>query len=372
MTSIIAWIPAEFLSTAWFTTVWFDLAVVAVKIGVAFGIVMTLTAYLTFAERKISAFIQDRIGPNRVGPFGLLQPMADGIKFMFKEDVIPREVHTPFYIVAPALLLVPALLGYIALPFGDYVELGGRMITLQVADVDLGILYVLAITGLSVYGLFMAGWASNNKYSLLGGLRSSAQMVSYELTLGLSIVGALLVYGTTNLQDIVHQQTGYWSIGSLLIPKWGVFFQPLGFLLFLVSAFAESNRLPFDLPEAENELVGGYHTEYGSMKFAMFFMGEYVGMITMAGLLTTFFFGGWSIPWIEYAGLHHNIEALLGLAAFAAKTGFFLFLFIWVRWTLPRFRYDQLMQLSWKGIFPAAMANIFVTGLWLYAMSRGA
>ncbi|OGH60925.1 MAG: NADH-quinone oxidoreductase subunit H [Candidatus Lindowbacteria bacterium RIFCSPLOWO2_12_FULL_62_27] len=347
-----------------------ELAPVLVKIFGAFFVVLTLTAYLTLAERKFSAFIQDRIGPNRVGPFGLLQPLADGIKFIFKEDIIPTQAHKLYYILAPALLLVPALMGYAVIPFGDYVEVAGRLIPLQIADVDIGILYVLAIAGLSVYGLFMAGWASNNKYSLLGGLRSSAQMVSYELTLGLSIVGALLVYGTTNLRDIVVQQTAYWQVGSILIPKWGVFLQPLGFLLFLVSAFAESNRLPFDLPEAENELVGGYHTEYGSMKFAMFFMGEYTGMITMSALLTTFFFGGWHVPWLEAAGLSRNVAAILGVGAFCAKTGCFLFLYIWVRWTLPRFRYDQLMKLSWKGVFPLALANVFLTGVCLYLYSR--
>ena len=347
-----------------------ELLPVVVKILVVFFVVLTLTAYLTLAERKFSAFMQDRIGPNRTGPFGLLQPLADGIKFIFKEDVIPTEVHKTYYILAPALLLVPALLGYIAIPFGDYVEVAGRMVPLQIADVDIGILYVLAIAGLSVYGLFMAGWASNNKYSLLGGLRSSAQMVSYELTLGLSIVGAILVFGTTNLRDIVHQQTAYWHLGPLLIPKWGVILQPIGFVLFLISAFAESNRLPFDLPEAENELVGGYHTEYGSMKFAMFFMGEYTGMITMSALMVTFFFGGWHVPWLELSNLPHNIAALLGVAAFSLKTGFFLFLFIWARWTLPRFRYDQLMSLSWKGVFPLALANVFTTAVCLYAASR--
>ncbi len=339
---------------------------ILIKMFVGFFVVLTLTAYLTLAERKFSAYMQDRIGPNRVGPFGLLQPLADGIKFIFKEDVIPTDVHKIYYILAPTLLLVPALMGYVVIPFGDYVDVAGRMVTLQIADVDIGILYVLAITGLSVYGLFMAGWASNNKYSLLGGLRASAQMVSYELTLGLSIVGAVLVYGTTNLREIVLHQAAYWHAGSIPIPKWGIFLQPVGFILFLISAFAESNRLPFDLPEAENELVGGYHTEYGSMKFAMFFMGEYMGMITMSALMVTFFFGGWHVPWIEMANLPHNGVALLGVAAFCLKTAFFLFLFIWVRWTLPRFRYDQLMSLSWKGVFPVALANIFFTGICLY------
>lgn len=351
-------------------TLLFELLPVIIKIMVVFFVVLTLTAYLTLAERKFSAYMQDRIGPNRVGPFGLLQPLADGIKFIFKEDVIPTNVHRMFYILAPTLLLVPALMGYVVIPFGDYVDVAGRMVTLQIADIDIGILYVLAITGLSVYGLFMAGWASNNKYSLLGGLRASAQMVSYELTLGLSIVGALLVYGTTNLREIVLLQTEYWQAGPFLVPKWGIVLQPLGFVLFLVSAFAESNRLPFDLPEAENELVGGYHTEYGSMKFAMFFMGEYTGMITMSALMVTFFLGGWHVPWLELAGLPHNAAALLGVAAFSVKTGAFLFLFIWVRWTLPRFRYDQLMSLSWKGVFPAALANVFVTGFCLYAADR--
>ncbi len=348
-----------------------DLLPILVKMLVGFFVVLTTTAYLTLAERKFSAYMQDRIGPNRVGPFGLLQPLADGVKFIFKEDVVPNHVHKVFYIAAPALMLVPALLGYVVIPFGDSIELFGRTITLQIADVDIGILYILAIGGLSVYGLFMAGWASNNKYSLLGGLRASAQMVSYELTLGLSVVGALLVYGTANLRQIVLHQTEYWTLfGSIQVPHWGIFLQPLGFVLFLISAFAESNRLPFDLPEAENELVGGYHTEYGSMKFAMFFMGEYTGMITISALTVTFFFGGWHIPWIEHAGLTHNVVAALGVLAFLAKTACFLFLFIWVRWTLPRFRYDQLMSLSWKGVFPAALLNVFGTALCLYVLRR--
>ncbi len=319
---------------------------------------LTTVAYLSLAERRISGFIQDRLGPNRVGPFGLLQPVADGLKFLFKEDIIPNHVDRVIYVMAPAVVLIPALITFAVIPFGDTLPLLGRDIKLQIADINVGILYILAITSLGVYGIVLGGWASNNKYSLLGGLRASAQMISYELALGLSIVGVLMMTGSLRLNDVVEFQSGYWGF----IPKWNVLTQPLGFVLFMIAAFAETNRLPFDLAEAEQELVAGYHTEYSSMKFTMFYMAEYANMVTSSALMVTLFFGGWNVPWIISPDSTSLLPSILKLLSFVIKTGFFLFLFIWVRWTLPRFRYDQLMNLGWKVFLPLALLNIFVTG----------
>ncbi len=328
------------------------------KIVVVLGAILTTVAYLSLAERRISGFMQDRLGPNRVGPFGLLQPIADGLKFLFKEDIIPNHVDRVIYVMAPAVVLIPALITFAVIPFGDTLPLLGRDIKLQIADINVGILYILAITSLGVYGIVLGGWASNNKYSLLGGLRASAQMISYELALGLSIVGVLMMTGSLRLNDVVEFQSGYWG----LIPKWNVLTQPLGFVLFMIAAFAETNRLPFDLAEAEQELVAGYHTEYSSMKFTMFYMAEYANMVTSSALIVTLFFGGWNVPWIISPDSTSLLPSILKLLSFVIKTGFFLFLFIWVRWTLPRFRYDQLMHLGWKVFLPLALLNIFVTG----------
>ena len=338
---------------------------------VFFGVVNTVPV-LVWAERRGSAFIQHRLGPNRVNIagfslLGLVQPLADVVKFVWKEDYVPAHANRAFYVLAPILLLVPAAMTFAVVPFADDLLVGGRQITMQVADLSIGILYVFALASLSVYGIVLAGWASNNKYSLLGGIRSSAQMISYELALGLSVVGLLMIYGSAGLDEIVRGQ-GEHLFG--IVPKWGVVTQPIAFVLFLAAVFAESNRLPFDLPEAENELVVGYHTEYSAMKFAIFFMAEYMAMVTGAMLIVTLFFGGWQIPWVESAELQAAVgpipAALLQLGSFSAKLLFFLWLFIWVRWTLPRFRYDQLMHLGWKVILPLALANVFVTGLVLY------
>ncbi len=332
-----------------------------IKIGVMVGAVMGGVAYLTLAERKISAFIQDRLGPNRVGPWGLLQPMADGLKFLFKEDVIPGHVSRVIYVAAPAAILVPALMGFAVVPFGDTLTLFGRTVELQIANLDVGVLYILALASLGVYGIVLGGWASNSKYALLGGIRASAQMISYELSLGLALVGVLMVAGSLRLNDVVAQQAEYTLFGFL--PRWNVFTQPLGFLLFTVSAFAETNRLPFDLPESEQELVAGYHAEYSSMKFSMFFMAENASMITASAVIATLFFGGWHVPWLIDSTDTSLVASLLKVAAFTAKTGFFLFLFLWVRWTLPRFRYDQVMWLGWKVLLPLALLNITLTGV---------
>ena len=332
-----------------------------IKVGVVIGVLIGAVAYLVLAERKVSAYIQNRLGPNRVGPWGLLQPIADGLKFLFKEDVIPHHVDRVVYLAAPPAILVPALMGFAVVPFGHTISLFGREVQLQVADPDIGILYILAVASLGVYGVVLGGWASNNKYALLGGLRASAQMISYELALGLSLIGVLLVTGSLRLSDVVAAQATQTLFEVL--PRWNVFTQPLAFVLFTVSAFAESNRLPFDLPESEQELVAGYHAEYSSMKFAMFFMAEYAHMITASAVIATLFFGGWHVPWLVEPGNTGLGAGLLMVAAFTVKTAFFLFLFLWVRWTLPRFRYDQVMRLGWKVLLPLALVNVFVTGL---------
>ena len=317
---------------------------------------------LTLAERRVAAFIQDRYGPNRVGPQGMFQPIADGVKFFLKEDVIPSHVEKVLYVLAPTFVLTPALISFAVIPFGEPFSAFGREISMQIADLNVGLLYIFALASLMVYGLALGGWASNSKYPLMGGLRSSAQMISYEISMGLSIIGVLMISGSLRLNDVVAQQnTLLWGF----LPHWNVFLQPLGFIIFLVAAYAETNRLPFDLPEAEPELVGGYHTEYSSMKFAMFFMGEYVALITSSALITTLFFGGWDFPWVDESALG-VWGIVLSIVAFSAKTLFFLFLYLWVRWTLPRFRFDQLMRLGWKIMLPLALLNVVLTGIIMY------
>ena len=337
--------------------------IIVVKVLVVFAATMLGVLVMIYAERSVSAFMQDRVGPNRVGPKGVLQPIADGIKFLMKEDLVPERVDKPIFILAPAILLIPALMTFAVIPFGSSINLFGREIALQVADVNVGILYVLALTSISVYGIVLAGWSSNNKYSLLGGLRSSAQLISYELAMGLAVVSIILLAGSLRLNDIITDQQGSFF-------SWNIFRQPLAFLIFLIAVYAETNRLPFDLSEAEQELVGGYHTEYSSMKFAMFFMAEYANMITAAALTVTLFFGGWDVPLLDEGSLG-LFGALLSVLSFILKMAFFLFLFIWVRWTFPRFRYDQLMRLGWKVMLPLALFNIFLTGGYLTIKALG-
>jgi len=331
--------------------------IICVKVLVVFAATMLTVLMMIYAERRVSAFIQGRLGPNRVGPQGLLQPIADGIKFLMKEDIIPDGVNKPIYLLAPVIMLIPALMTFAVIPFGSDITLFGRQIPLQVADVNVGILYVLALTSIGVYGIVLAGWSSNSKYSLLGGLRSAAQLISYELAMGLAVVSIILLSGSLKLNDIVADQQGY-------LFSWNVFKQPLAFIIFLIAVYAETNRLPFDLSEAEQELVGGYHTEYSSIKFSMFFMAEYANMITAAALTVTLFFGGWDVPLINETSLG-IWGTLLSVSSFILKMGFFLFLFIWVRWTFPRFRYDQLMKLGWKVMLPIALLNIFITAGYL-------
>ncbi len=331
--------------------------IICVKVLLVFAATLFTVLIMIYAERRVSAFIQGRLGPNRVGPQGLLQPIADGIKFLMKEDIIPAGVDKPIFILAPAILLIPALMTFAVIPFGSDITLFGRQIPLQVADVNVGILYVLALTSIGVYGIVLAGWSSNSKYSLLGGLRSAAQLISYELAMGLAVVSIILLSGSLKLNDIIADQQGY-------LLSWNVFKQPLAFIIFLIAVYAETNRLPFDLSEAEQELVGGYHTEYSSIKFSMFFMAEYANMITAAALTVTLFFGGWDVPLINETSLG-IWGTVLSVSSFILKMGFFLFLFIWVRWTFPRFRYDQLMKLGWKVMLPIALLNIFITAGYL-------
>ena len=337
--------------------------IILVKVLVVFAATMLGVLVMIYAERRVSAFMQDRVGPNRVGPKGVLQPIADGIKFLMKEDLVPEKVDKPIFILAPAILLIPALMTFAVIPFGSSINLFGREIALQVADVNVGVLYILALTSISVYGIVLAGWSSNNKYSLLGGLRSSAQLISYELAMGLAVVSIILLAGSLRLNDIITDQQGSFF-------SWNIFRQTLAFLIFLIAVYAETNRLPFDLSEAEQELVGGYHTEYSSMKFAMFFMAEYANMITAAALTVTLFFGGWDVPLLDEGSLG-LFGTLLSVLSFLLKMAFFLFLFIWVRWTFPRFRYDQLMRLGWKVMLPLALFNIFLTAGYLTLKALG-
>ncbi len=335
------------------------IVVAGLKVVIVVNSVLLAAATLVYVERRVAAWIQDRIGPNRVGPFGLLQPLADVLKLYFKEDLVPALADRAYHRLAPLISIAVALSLYAVIPIADAVNIGGERIPLVVAPgINVGLLYVLAMTSIGVYGIVLAGWASNNKYSLLGGLRSSAQMISYELALGLSIVGVVMVAGTLDLVEIVNRQQHVWHI----------VYQPLGFLLFLVASFAETNRAPFDLPEAEPELVGGYHTEYSGMKFGLFFLAEYSNMVVAALMMVTLFLGGWHVPFVpelpQWLGLR---EGSIGLALFQAgvtlsKTALLLFLFVWVRWTVPRFRYDQLMRLGWRVLLPLALLNIVVTG----------
>lgn len=337
---------------------WFSVLEIVVKGGVVISVLLTVAAVVTLAERRFSAFIQDRLGPNRVGPLGILQPMADGLKLFFKEDFIPDQVDKPFFNLAPMMILIPSLMTIAVIPFGNTLTLYGHTFRLQIADVNIGILYIFALTSLGVYGVVLGGWASNNKYSMLGSLRSSAQLISYELALGLSVIGVLVITGSLRLSDIVAAQ------GSMIegvLPHWNVFIQPLGFILFLVAAFAETNRLPFDLAEAEQELVGGYHTEYSSMKFGSFYLAEYCNLIASSALIVTLFFGGWHLPFIEQIPMRPLFLEILQVLSFAVKTSIFIVFFIWVRWTLPRFKYNQLMNIGWKVLLPLALVNIVVT-----------
>jgi NADH-quinone oxidoreductase subunit H len=329
------------------------------KIVCVIALLMPMIAYSVLAERKISAFIQDRIGPNRAGPFGIWQPIADGLKFLLKEDFTPAYVRKAYFWLAPALAMVPALLTVAVIPFGS--SLGDQKMV--IADLNVGILYTFGIVSLGVYGIVLAGYASKSKYPFLGGIRSSAQLISYEIAMGMSVIPVFILVGSLNLSSVI----AYQSHGLL---SWLVFKQPLAFIIFLVAAFAETNRLPFDLPESESELVGGYHTEYSSMKFALFFLGEYANMIASSAMMVVLFFGGWTFPFFGLDQPADSIgKGLIHIALFLGKMLLLMVLFIWVRWMFPRFRYDQLMDLGWRRFIPLALANIVITAAVLWAGS---
>ncbi len=318
------------------------------------GIIMPNLVWL---ERRIAGFCQNRVGPNRVGPFGLLQTAADAIKLIFKEDFIPAEADRWLFRLAPILAMVPAALAFAIVPFGSQVEVAGEVMPLVVADLDVGILFAMAALGLSVYGISFGGWASNNKYSMIGGVRSSAQLVSYEVALSLSIIAVLMTTGSVRMNDIVLGQTGTW-FGWL--PQWNVFQQPIAFVVFLFCAFAENQRLPFDVPEAEPELIGGYHTEYAGIKFGLFFLGEYLAVVTMSALIVTLFLGGWHLPGVPTDSTSWA-WGLATCAIFFAKVGVVILFYIFIRWTLPRFRYTDVMHIGWKFLLPVGLANVAVT-----------
>jgi NADH-quinone oxidoreductase subunit H len=324
-----------------------------------FTITLLVAAYSTYAERKVAAFLQDRIGPDRAGPFGILQPLADGLKFIMKEEIIPVVSNRLLFVLGPCIAMMTALMAGVVIPWGDNLIIGDETYSLQIADINIGILYVFGVVSIGVYGIMIGGWASNNKFSLLGAIRASAQMISYEIAMGLSIIALILMTGTLSLGEISAQQAGGvggdWNF-------WNVVYQPLGFIIFLVCAFAECNRTPFDLPECETELVGGYHTEYSSMKLGFYLFAEYINMFISSAVIATLYFGGYNFPFMNDLGLSHNAVSIIGAIVMFSKVTFFIFFFMWIRWTVPRFRYDQLMNLGWKILIPLAVANIIITG----------
>jgi NADH-quinone oxidoreductase subunit H len=331
-----------------------------ILVGAVFGITLFVAAYSTYAERKVAAFLQDRLGPDRAGPFGILQPLADGLKMIMKEEIIPVVSNKFLFVLGPSIGMLTALMAGVVIPWGNTLILDGQEYSLQIADLNIGVLYVFAVVSIGVYGIMIGGWASNNKFSLLGAIRASAQMISYEVAMGLAIIALVITTGTLSLREISAMQAGGaggdWNF-------WNVVHQPLGFLIFLVCAFAECNRTPFDLPECETELIGGYHTEYSSMKLGFYLFAEYINMFVSSAVISTLYFGGYNFPFMNDLGLDHNLITILGTVVFFMKITFFIFFYMWIRWTIPRFRYDQLMNLGWKVLLPLAIANIFLTGL---------
>lgn len=321
-----------------------------------FAITMLAAMYSTWAERKVAAWLQDRIGPNRAGPLGLLQPLADGMKLFSKEEFLPNTPNKFLFVVGPAISMSVALMTSAVIPWGDKLVIGGREVILQATDIDVSILYVFGVLSVGVYGIMIGGWASNNKFSLMSAMRASSQMISYEVAMGLSLIALLMMSGTLSLKEISEQQAGM---------NWNVFYQPLGFIIFLVCSFAETNRTPFDLAECEAELIGGYHTEYSSMRMGFYLFAEYASMFISSTILSVLYFGGYNYPGMGWAIEHWGVNAgnLIGVAVLFIKICAFIFFFMWVRWTIPRFRYDQLMRLGWQGLIPLAIANIVITGL---------
>jgi NADH-quinone oxidoreductase subunit H len=337
------------------------LALVAVMIGFALVVAM----YSTWAERKVAAFLQDRIGPNRAGIFGLLQPLADGLKLFSKEEITPKDSNKFLFILGPALAMIVACMTGAVIPWSTAFEIGDRVVLPQIADVNIGFLYILGVLSLGVYGIMIGAWASNNKYSLMGGLRAASQIISYELPMGIVLITILMMTGSLKLSDIVHYQQDH---------AWFVLLQPVGFIIFLVCSFAETNRTPFDLAEAENELIGGYHSEYSSMKMGFFLFAEYINMFISSVVISTLYFGGYDIPFVDDATLVNSIGvnglAILNFLSLFGKACFFIFFYMWVRWTIPRFRYDQLMDLGWKKLLPLALINMLITGLVILLLNK--
>jgi NADH-quinone oxidoreductase subunit H len=330
----------------------FSLAMVGQKmalVGIVFAVTLGIAAYSTYGERKVAAFMQDRIGPDRAGPFGVLQPLADGVKMFMKEDFTPSGSEKILFILGPAIAMFVALMTSAVIPWGTTFTGFGMDMKLQVADINIGILYVLGFVSIGVYGIMIGGWASNNKYSLFGAIRASSQMISYELAMGLSVIAIVMLSGSLSLREISEQQTGF---------NWNILYQPLGFLIFFICALAETNRAPFDLPECETELVGGYHTEYSSMKLGFYLFSEYINMFVSSAVIATLYFGGYNAPFID----PNWLWGLMGVAVLFGKIFTFIFIFMWIRWTLPRFRYDQLMHLGWKILIPLAILNMVLTG----------
>ena len=324
-----------------------------ILILVVFSITLVVALYSTYAERKVAAFMQDRLGPDRAGPWGILQPFADGIKMFTKEEILPDTSDRMLFLLGPGIAMLTALMTSAVIPWGNDLVIGGKMVPLMVANINVAILYVFGVVSMGVYGILVGGWASNNKYSLLGAVRASSQMISYELAMGLSLVALIMTTGSLNIHDIVDMQHGF---------RWNVWFQPLGFFIFIICAFAECNRAPFDLPECETELVGGYHTEYSSMKLGFYLFAEYINMFISACILASLYFGGYNFPFIDRLGLSPNALSILGSLILFLKILFFVFFFMWIRWTLPRFRFDQLLRLGWKILIPLAIFNILATG----------
>lgn len=328
-------------------------------IVVVFLVSLGVAAYATYFERKVAAWFQDRIGPDRAGPFGILQPLADGGKLFFKEDFVPTHAEKWIFIIGPGIAMFVALMTSAVIPWGADLNLFGRVIELQVTNVNIGILYIMGFLSIGVYGIMIGGWASNNKYSLFSAIRASSQMISYELAMGICVITVVMMTGSLSLKDIVEAQHGM---------NWNVFYQPVAFVVFLICALAETNRAPFDLPECESELIGGYHTEYGSMKMGLYLFSEYTSLFISSAVIAILFFGGYNFPGMDY--FEGNTLALLSIAAMFAKTFFFVFVFMWIRWTLPRFRFDQLMHLGWKSLIPISLINLLITGF-VIAFSEG-
>jgi NADH-quinone oxidoreductase subunit H len=328
---------------------------------VVFAISLGAAAYMTWGERKIAAILQDRVGPNRAGPLGLLQPIADGIKMFFKEEMIPNKSNKWLFILGPCFFMLTACMTGVVIPWGGNLVIGGTTYSLQITDINIGLLYLLGVVSIGVYGIMIGGWASNNKYSLLGALRASSQMISYEVAMGLALIALVMITGTLKIGDIVKMQDEGLA---------NVVYQPLGFIIFMICAFAETNRAPFDLPESESELVGGYHTEYSSMKLGFFLFAEYINMFISSAVMASLYFGGYNFPFQHELGLEGNALSIVQTLVFFGKIFIFIFIFMWVRWTLPRFRYDQLMNLGWKVLLPLAIANIFITGLVMFFMGK--